>query len=97
MTTKKVLSDIGGWNEDLPIAFNDVDLCLKMREKGYRIIYTPHAKLYHHESISRGVDKADDPVFNTSIAYMLSRWSTPSYKDPYFNPIFSRKSERYTT
>jgi len=95
MVKKSIWKEVGGWNEDLPKAFNDVDFCLKVREKGHRIVYTPHAKLYHHESISRGPDLGNDPVFNQSIAHMIKRWDAPNFKDPYFNPAFSRRSEQY--
>ncbi len=54
---KAVFEEVGGLNEEhLAIAFNDVDLCLKVREAGYRNLWTPYAELYHHESISRGAD-----------------------------------------
>ena len=54
LTRRDVFEEIGGFDEErLPVAFNDVDLCLKMRRAGYLIVYTPFAKLYHHESASR--------------------------------------------
>jgi GT2 family glycosyltransferase len=60
---KAVFEEVGGLNEnDLQIAFNDIDLCLRIREAGYRIVWTPHAQLYHHESASRGPDTDPDKV-----------------------------------
>ncbi|WP_404840878.1 glycosyltransferase [Alkalilimnicola ehrlichii] len=55
LVRKEVYRQVGGLNEAaLPIAFNDVDFCLKVRQAGYRNLWTPHAELYHHESVSRG-------------------------------------------
>ena len=53
---KTLFDDIGGFDEKLEVAYNDVDLCLKIRKKGYRIVYTPYASLTHFESASRGND-----------------------------------------
>ena len=57
---KRVFHEVGGFDEvNLMVAFNDVDLCLKIREAGYSIVWTPYAELYHLESASRGYDYAD--------------------------------------
>ena len=67
---KSVFEEVGGFDEDnLRVAFNDVDLCLRIRERGYSIIYTPYAKLLHHESVSRGYK--GDPA---EVLYMRRRW-----------------------
>ncbi len=79
---------VGGMDEDnLAVAFNDVDLCLRLREAGYRIVFTPYAELIHHESKSRGSDFADDQVarFMAEIAYMQRRWATELARDPFFS------------
>ena len=72
--------------ENLPVQFNDVDLCLRMRERGYYIVYTPYAELYHHESVSRGHWSGD----RTENLYMRERWGEMMDRDPYYNPHFSR-------
>jgi len=84
---KSLFEDLGGLEEEnLPIQFNDVDLCLKMREKGYHIVYTPYAELYHHESVSRGHFSGA----RTENLWMRKRWGEMMDKDPYYNPHFSR-------
>ncbi|HYG76858.1 MAG TPA: glycosyltransferase [Planctomycetota bacterium] len=71
MTRCGVFEELGGFNEtDLPVAYNDVDYCLRVREKNLKIIYTPHARLIHHESLSRG--NTNDP---RQSAYMCRRWA----------------------
>ena len=85
---KSVFEEVGGFDEDnLRVAFNDVDLCLRIRERGYSIIYTPYAKLLHHESVSRGYK--GDPA---EVLYMRERWGEVLDRDPYYNPIFSMGS-----
>jgi GT2 family glycosyltransferase len=86
MLRKSVFEEVGGFDEEnLAVAFNDVDLCLRIRERGYLIVYTPYAELYHHESVSRG--------FRLKLAekwYMRERWGELLENDPYYNPNFSR-------
>ncbi len=84
---KSLFEELGGLEEEnLPIQFNDVELCLRMRDRGYYIVYTPYAELYHHESVSRGYFSGD----RTENLYMRERWGEVMDKDPYFNPNFSR-------
>ncbi len=85
---KAVFEEVGGFDEvNLPIAFNDVDLCLKIGQKGYRNVWTPQARLYHHESISRGSDQVAERVdhFNAEISFMLQKWESVLESDPYYN------------
>jgi hypothetical protein len=87
MLRKSLYNELGGLDEQyLRVQFNDVDLCLRMREKGYSIVYTPYAELYHHESVSRGhlrINLAEN-------VYMRERWGTVLDKDPYYNVNFAR-------
>ncbi|MDQ3910771.1 MAG: glycosyltransferase family 2 protein [Actinomycetota bacterium] len=84
---KSLFDEIGGLEErNLPVQFNDVDLCLRMRERGYFIVYTPYAELYHHESVSRGLFSGS----RTENLYMRERWGEVMDRDPYYNPNFSR-------
>jgi O-antigen biosynthesis protein len=88
LTRREVFEAVGGFNEDLAVAFNDVDFCLEVCEAGYRIVYTPYTKLYHYESVSRGSDTTLENAgrFRTEIAYMLAKWGLRLQHDPYYNP-----------
>jgi len=91
MMRKEVFYEVGGFDaEHLPIAFNDVDLCLRLRERGYLIVYTPFAVLYHHESASRGYGL--DPQ---EINYMQRRWGDRLLNDPYYNPNLTLEREDF--
>jgi GT2 family glycosyltransferase len=85
LSRKSVFAEVGGFNErDLAVAWNDVDYCLRLRERGYRVVFTPYALLYHRESQSR--DGAEDPG---EIAFMKARWKSLIDRDPYYNPNLS--------
>jgi O-antigen biosynthesis protein len=89
MVKRSLFEKIGGFDEiALKIAYNDVDLCLKIRENDYLIVYTPYAELYHYESHSRGYD--DTPkkikIARKEINHMQKRWKGKILKDPYYNP-----------
>lgn len=95
---KSVFEEIGGFDaEHLAVAFNDVDLCLKIREAGYQIIWTPLAELVHLESASRGSDSAPANIdrFAGEVAYMRKRWGEVLDRDPYYGPNFDRLSGDY--
>ena len=96
---KSVFEAIGGFEEEhLGVAFNDVDLCLRMREAGYSIIWTPHAQLYHHESLSRGDDSSwhKDARVDEEIEYMMSKWSSILPYDPNYNPNLTLEFEDFS-
>lgn len=81
MIRREVFERVGGLNErDLAVAFNDVDLCLRIREAGYQVVYTPYAELIHHESVSRGLK-----MNSAEIAYMRAAWGDRLERDPYYN------------
>jgi GT2 family glycosyltransferase len=91
-----VFVEIGGFDEvNLKIAYNDVDLCLRIREAGYRIVWTPYAELYHKESASRGSDllAANLARFAREVAYMKQRWGAVLERDPFYNPNLSLAEE----
>ena len=94
---RDVFDSIGGFDEvNLAIAFNDVDLCLRIRAAGYRIVWTPYAELYHLESASRGSDQIDPAKalrFQREAEYMLGRYGAGLKQDPYFNPNLSLTTE----
>jgi O-antigen biosynthesis protein len=89
MMRRDVFEKIGGYDETFKVAFNDVDLCLRIREAGYVVIWTPRAELYHYESVSRGSDfddQARKDRFAGECARMRARWVSQIDADPYFNP-----------
>jgi GT2 family glycosyltransferase len=89
---RDVFEELGGFDElNLPIDFSDVDLCLRMIEKGYRIVWTPNSKLIHYESQTRetGEGYANSSSFTQSVAYMKHRWQAIINNDPFYNPNLS--------
>jgi len=89
MMQKKVFREVGGFDENLAIAYNDVDLCLRLRQKGYLMVYTPYAVLYHHESLSRGYEDTREKVerLGKEARYMREKWGALiDSGDPYYNP-----------
>jgi glycosyltransferase involved in cell wall biosynthesis len=89
MTKKSIFEEVGGLDENYSHAFNDIDLCLKIRERGYFITYTPYAELYHHESLSRGYEDNIRKYmrFAREIKYFEKKWKGFLEKgDPYYNP-----------
>lgn len=92
---RQVYIDVGGLDEEnLAVAFNDVDLCLRITAMGLRIIWTPFAELYHLESASRGSDMtaAKAERFAREYRYMRARWGTVLDTDPFYSPNFSLAS-----
>ncbi len=88
MTRKDLFIKMGGFDEkNLPISFNDVDYCLKLREAGYRIVFTPYVELYHHESLTRK-EKYDilKDQYKKEADYMRKKWFKFMEFDPYYNP-----------
>ena len=89
--------ELGGLDEiNLPVAFNDVDLCLRVRAAGYRVVYTPFATLYHHESATRGPEwESSEKVARAAreIDYMRARWKTDTFEDCAYGPNVSRYHE----
>jgi GT2 family glycosyltransferase len=80
MTRKDVYESVGGFSEEFPLNYNDVDYCLKVNQAGKRVVYTPYAKLYHHESVSKaGTDVGELEAFK-------KRWADRFPRDPHYNP-----------
>jgi GT2 family glycosyltransferase len=95
MTRADVFHQVGGFDETtFAVAFNDIDLCLKIREKGYRVIYTPHALLYHHEAFSK---TAKDLIPDSKeVKAMQTKWKAVIEADPYYNQNLTRSTEDYS-
>jgi O-antigen biosynthesis protein len=92
LTRRDVFHEVGGFDEErLPVTFSDVDLCLKMGRAGYRVVYVPFAKLYHHESSTRR--PAVEPL-ETEV--MRERWPEVLKHDPFYNPNLSRERADFT-
>jgi len=96
---KAVFEKVGGLDKDnLAVAFNDVDLCLKVREAGYRNLWTPYAELYHHESVSRGADNTltKRRRAQREAEFMRSRWGDLLDTDPAYNPNLTLVHEDFS-
>lgn len=94
---KSVFDELGGFNEtDLQVAYNDVDLCIRIREAGYRIIFTPFAVLTHHESKSRDYDSSGEGLgrFQSDIRYVQKQWGEILNCDPFHHPSLSLEQSR---
>jgi glycosyltransferase involved in cell wall biosynthesis len=89
---------IGGFDENLAVTFNDVDLCLRLRAAGYWIVWTPYAELIHHESASRGCDDSAPKQmrFLAEVDYMKSKWGDTLQRDPFYNPNLSLDENLFT-
>jgi GT2 family glycosyltransferase len=92
LTRREVFDRAGGFDERLAVDFNDVDDCLRLRREGLRIVFTPYAELYHHESASFGTraQSADE------LALMRDRWGTAVRDDPYYHPYLTRARPDYS-
>lgn len=91
LVRREVFERVGGLDESLEVAFNDIDFCLRVREAGYRNLWTPFAELCHHESASRGSDDTEGKRqrFSAEIALMQQRWGDLLLQDPAYNPNLS--------
>ena len=92
LVKKSLFEEVGGLDESFAISLNDVDFCLKIREKGLLNVFTPFAELYHYESVSRGLDDSGEKAerYNRESAHFREKWKTVLEKgDPYYNPNFS--------
>ncbi len=92
LVKKSLYEEVGGLDESFVISLNDVDFCLKLREKGYLNVFTPFAELYHYESISRGLDDQGEKAqrYNEESERFRNKWKAQlEAGDPYYNPNFS--------
>ena len=99
MVRRSVFEKVGGFDEELAVAFNDVDLCLKIREENLLVVYDPFAQAIHYESASRGDEytKNNAARYMQEAALMRERWAEYYEKgDPYYNPNFSLARWDYT-
>lgn len=96
---RDIFDQVGGFDEDLPVAFNDVDFCLRVDACGLRNLYTPWVRLIHHESASRGADHESlEKTQRCAVeeARVKARWADRIYCDPYYNPNLAFDTELYS-
>ncbi|MGI5958087.1 MAG: glycosyltransferase family 2 protein [Massiliimalia sp.] len=99
MMRREVFDQVGGFDEAYAVAFNDVDLCLKVRSAEKLIVFTPYAELYHHESISRGQEDTPEKVrrFQSEIFRFKDKWKDVlEHGDPYYNPNLTLDREDFS-
>ena len=98
LTKRKCFQEVGGFREELAVAFNDVDFCLKVRALGKRVVYTPYALFTHYESKSRGLEDNPEKVkrFNSEIVTLGKSWHMILRKgDPYYNPALTLRKANF--
>ena len=96
---RRIWEQVGGLDESFAVAFNDVDLCMRIRKAGYLIVWTPYAELYHYESKSRGLeDTAEKQIrFKSEIDRFHQKWGDVLKKgDPYYNPNLTLEHENFS-
>lgn len=98
MVRRNVFDEVNGLDEQIAVAFNDVDLCLRLRAAGYRNIWTPFAELIHHESASRGYEDNPEKIarFQREVRFMQDRWGSVLHADPYYNSNFSMQAANFS-
>lgn len=98
MTKSEIFDKISGFDEKLKIAFNDIDLCLRVRKLGYLVVYNPYSSFYHYESKSRGLEDTPEKVkrFNSEFAFFVKRWSDKlNTIDEYYNPNLTLRQNNF--
>jgi len=99
LTKRELFDKVGGYTEELAVAFNDVDFCMKVRALGKLVVYNPYARFYHYESKSRGMEDTPEKVqrFNDEIVKFAKRWpECLRYGDPYYNPALTFMKSNFT-
>lgn len=99
MVSRKKYDEVGGFDEGFAVSLNDVDFCLRLRQKGYLNVFTPFAELYHYESLSRGLDLEGKNAerYDKESEHFRTKWKEVLEKgDPYYNPNFSLDRSDYS-
>ena len=99
MIPRHVWDEVGGLDESFAVAFNDVDMCMRIRKAGYLIVWTPYAELYHYESKSRGLEDTPEKKkrFEGEVKRFQERWKNElAAGDPYYNPNLSLDREDFS-
>ncbi len=97
MVKRSLWDSVNGFDENLVVAFNDVDFCLKLLAQGYRHVVLPHVVFYHHESKTRGLEDTPEKKqrLTQEQAYMEGRWGERLRQDPYYNPHLTKHAEDF--
>ena len=98
LVTKEAFDAANGLDEEFTVAFNDVDFCLRIRNMGYQVLFTPYAECYHHESISRGSDKKGEKKerFEGERNRLKGRFGDSLLRDPFYNPNLTLDMEDFS-
>ena len=99
LTKRSVFDEVGGFDEELAVAFNDIDYCLKINRSGRKVVYNPYACFYHYESRSRGQDTTDEKNarYMQELTLFTERWKEIYQNgDPYYNPNLSLTKTDYS-
>ena len=98
LVKRSLYEAVGGLNESLAVAFNDVDFCLRVREQGVANLFCAEAELYHHESVSRGLDTEPEKAarFNRELNYLQTTWHKVIAADPAYSPNLTLKRENFS-
>lgn len=99
MIKKSIFNEVNGFDENFAVAFNDVDLCMKVRRNGYLVVWTPYAEVYHYESITRGLEdtQAKQERFNDEVNKFKVKWRAELEQgDPYYNPNLTLEREDFS-
>lgn len=95
LTRRELYLELGGLEPELRVAYNDIDYCLRLRQRGHRVLWTPNAELHHFEGKSRGDDQRGQARFDREIAFMQARWGGLLAADPFYNPNLSLRATDY--
>lgn len=97
MIKRKLFLELGGFDENLKVACNDIEFCIRLMNKGFRNVYTPYSKLYHYESKTRGYEDTPEKKvrFQKEREYLINKWPEYIKNDPYYNPNLTRDKEDF--
>jgi O-antigen biosynthesis protein len=93
-----IYQQVGGLDEQLHVAYNDIDFCLRVRKAGYRNVWTPYAELYHHESATRGAEDTPEKIerFTRESELVRARWGDLIMNDPYYSPNLTLTADDFS-
>ncbi|MFL9985158.1 glycosyltransferase family 2 protein [Paraburkholderia sediminicola] len=95
---QSIYKEVNGLDEELHVAYNDIDFCLRVRQAGYRNVWTPYAELYHHESATRGAEDTPEKIsrFNKESELVRQRWGDLLLNDPYYSPNLTLTADDFS-
>ncbi len=98
LVSRAIYDAVGGLDETLPVAFNDIDFCLRVRAAGHRNVWTPYAELVHHESMSRGLEDTPEKLARArvEVAKLRERWKDVMENDPCYSPHLTLDAEDFS-